>query len=77
MLLLRTAAACGTGLLVELAIALAASKLLGAILYGVAPRDPAVYSIAVTLVIVIAGLACWNPARRALRLDPATVLREE
>jgi ABC-type antimicrobial peptide transport system permease subunit len=76
-LLLRTAAACGTGLLVGLGIALAASKLLGAILYGVAPHDPAVYSIAVSLVIVIAGLACWNPARRALRVDPATVLREE
>jgi predicted permease len=76
-LLLRTAAACGTGLLVGLGIALAASRLLGAILYGVAPHDPAVYSIAVSLVIVIAGLACWNPARRALRLDPATVLREE
>lgn len=76
-LLLRTAAACGTGLLAGLGTALAGTKLLSAILYGVAPHDPEVYSIAVSLVVVIAGLACWNPARRALRLDPATVLRDE
>jgi len=76
-LMQRTFAACGIGLLAGVGIAWAANKLLAAILYGVSPHDPAIYSTAITVVIVIAALACWSPARRALRLDPAIVLREE
>ena len=46
-------------------------------LYGVKPLDPAVMS-AVILTLAAVGLAaCFGPARRATRVDPVTVLREQ
>jgi len=44
---------------------------------GLSPNDPAVYTIVFTLLIVAALLASWIPARRALRVQPATILRRE
>ena len=65
------------GLAIGLAGALAVSRLLGALLYGVHPNDP------VTLALVAAGLgtvalvASWLPARRAAGVDPVVALRSE
>jgi ABC-type lipoprotein release transport system permease subunit len=39
--------------------------------------DPSLYAAATMLVIVVAGLACSVPAFRAVRVDPAAVLRSE
>ncbi len=67
----------GVGLALGLAGSLAAARLLGGLLYGVAPADPSVYA-GVALVLVAAGsLAIWLPARRAGRVDPVEVLRAE
>jgi ABC-type antimicrobial peptide transport system permease subunit len=53
----------------------AGSRLLTALLYEVSATDPATYSIVAALLLVVALLACWLPARRAARLDPVDALR--
>jgi putative ABC transport system permease protein len=57
--------------------ALATSRLLQGLLFGVAPNDPATLG-AVALIIAAVGVAaCWLPAARATRVDPAVALRAE
>jgi putative ABC transport system permease protein len=68
-----TAAGIAIGLAGAYAMARAASNLL----YGVAPSDPATYAGFATLVLGITLLATWFPARRAQRLDPVQVLRND
>jgi len=53
-----------------------ASRFVGTLIYGLEPRDPVTLLGAVVALAVIAGLAAWLPARRAVRIDPAAVLRE-
>ncbi|HLF55445.1 MAG TPA: hypothetical protein VI942_01235, partial [Thermoanaerobaculia bacterium] len=63
----------GTGLV----LALAGGKLLRGVVYGIDPLDP-VPLVGMTLLLAsVALLACAGPARRAARLDPASVLRDE
>ena len=52
-----------------------ASRLIGSRLYGVTGYDPLTLSAAVALLLLVAGLAAFVPARRAARLDPLTALR--
>jgi predicted permease len=75
--LARTLVLCAAGIATGTLITLAAARLLSAILYGVSPRDPATYITAVLLLASVGLLACWNPAARAIRIDPARTLREE
>ncbi len=65
----------GVGIVIGLAGALAVTRVLGALLYGVSPTDPASMVGAVVLLAVVAAAASWVPARRASRLDPARALR--
>jgi ABC-type lipoprotein release transport system permease subunit len=53
-----------------------ASKFVGLLIYGLEPRDPFTLIAAVAVLATVAGLAAWFPARRAVRIEPATVLRE-
>lgn len=53
------------------------TRILRAFLFGVQPLDPIVYLIVPPLLIVAALAAAWLPARRATRVEPATVLRAE
>jgi putative ABC transport system permease protein len=64
------------GITVGLIAALAGSQLIQSLLYGVSPRDPIVFSLTTIVLLVIALLACWLPARRAARLSPLEALRE-
>lgn len=54
-----------------------ASKLLAYIVYQATPRDPVVLMGSLTAMATLAFLATWIPARRALSIDPAILLREE
>jgi putative ABC transport system permease protein len=67
------AAGVGLGLLVSLALARAARGLL----FGVGAGDPATYAGIAALVLAVALVACWIPARRATRVTPITALRAE
>ena len=58
-------------------MALAASRLLGGLLYGVSPTDPVVFVVMPAIVLAVAMLACYVPARRAMRMDPLTALRRQ
>ena len=57
--------------------ALAATRVLTSLLYGVKPGDPITLGLAVLLLTVVALAACYFPARRAMSMNPMTVLRSE
>jgi len=67
----------GIGLLTGLAAAFAGTRLLADLFYGVTPSDPPTYMAVATLLLVVALLACWIPARRATRVSPLIALRFE
>ncbi|HEU0005864.1 MAG TPA: FtsX-like permease family protein [Terriglobia bacterium] len=67
----------GLGIVIGLAGALALSRLLTALLFGVKPNDPLTFALIGGLLALIALLACWFPARRATRVDPIVALRYE
>jgi ABC-type lipoprotein release transport system permease subunit len=60
-----------------LAGALGLMRTLSSLLYGVTPTDPAAFAVAPAILLAVAALACWLPARRAARLDPARALRQD
>jgi putative ABC transport system permease protein len=57
--------------------ALAVSRLIAGLLYGVAPTDPPTFLAVAALLTAIAILACYVPARRAMRVDPMVSMRSE
>ena len=63
------------GIGVGLAVASAGGRLIESLLYGVSPRDPGILAATSLLLLAVALLACWIPARRAARLNPVDVLR--
>jgi putative ABC transport system permease protein len=65
------------GVGIGLVLAGALSRLIAAQLFQVEAIDPSLYAAATMLVVVVAGLACSVPAFRAVRVDPAAVLRSE
>jgi predicted permease len=65
------------GVTLGAAAALALTRFLRSLLFGIRPADPIAYSIAVLLLSVVALAACYLPGRRALRLDPLDALRHE
>jgi len=65
------------GAIVGLALLTIAGRSMRSFLYGVAPWDPVALSGSVAVLLLIAGLASWVPARRAARVDPAETLRSE
>ena len=67
----------GISLLLGLAGAFAATRLLSSLLFGVGASDPGTFAGIVLLVSVVAFIAAWLPARRAMRVDPIIALRAE
>jgi predicted permease len=67
----------GISLIVGLAGAFAATRLLSSLLFGVGASDPVTFVAIVLLVSAVAFIAAWLPARRATRVDPIIALRAE
>jgi putative ABC transport system permease protein len=65
------------GLALGVALALAATRALAALLYGVSATDPATYAGVAAALAVVAAAASWLPARQAARLDPSITLQAE
>jgi ABC-type antimicrobial peptide transport system permease subunit len=66
-----------TGSLVGLLLGVAASRVLRQIVYDATPRDPLVWGGVVVSMVALGIAATWIPARRALRIDPAKLLKED
>jgi putative ABC transport system permease protein len=67
----------GTSIVVGLAGSLVVSRLITGLLYQVRPADPVTFALIALLLAGVALLACYLPARRATRVDPALTLRSE
>jgi putative ABC transport system permease protein len=65
------------GTLIGLAGALALTRLLRSLLFSVSSADPLTFAIIPVLLVAVALLACWLPARRAAKVDPVEALRFE
>jgi len=65
----------GAGAVIGLFGAFVATRALRGLLFGVQPLDPLSLLGAALLLVAVAALACWLPARRATKLDPLAVLR--
>jgi len=68
-------AAIGTA--IGLAGCLAVRSVLAKVLFGIGPSDPATLAAATLVLLAVALAASWFPARRAMRVDPVSVLRED
>jgi len=77
MVMRRGLALAGAGVAAGLAASLAATRVLGAELYGVHPADPVTMMAAALALLAAAALACGGPALAASRVDPLTALRAE
>jgi putative ABC transport system permease protein len=71
--LLLSAAGAGLGLL----LSLPAGRLVRSSLFGIAPADPVTYLLIPGMLLMVALLSSWLPARRATRVDPVISLRSE
>jgi predicted permease len=67
----------GIGVTVGSLAAFGATRLIGSMLYGVAPTDVVAFGTAATLLACAALVASWFPARRAARVDPMIAIRSE
>jgi ABC-type lipoprotein release transport system permease subunit len=56
---------------------LAMRKVLASLLFGIGPSDPITLSAATAILLMVALGASWFPARRAMRTDPTSALRED
>jgi predicted permease len=65
------------GLLTGLGLAMALVRVVRALLYDVNPSDPWSFAGVSLLLALTSVVAAWRPARRAMRVDPVTLLREE
>jgi len=67
----------GAGVAFGLGGAVASSRLVSSLLFGLAPNDPITMAGAITLMVLVSALAGYLPARRAVRINPMMALRYE
>jgi len=77
MVLGRVAGSVAAGAIAGLIASWFASRLLQSLLFQVSARDPRPVALALALLLLVALLAAWIPARRAMRVDPMVALRYE
>ena len=77
MIVRETAGVVALGVFAGATLAFAASRFIAGSLFGVEPRDPATFTLAAAVLLVVAGIAAYLPARRASKLEPVAALRSE
>ena len=77
MILGQGMAVIGVGLVLGLVSAFALMRLLRSLLFGVGENDPVTFVAISVVLLLVALLACYFPARRATKVDPLTALRYE
>lgn len=77
LILLEGLTLVGTGIFIGLVVSFAATRLLSSALYGVSATDPLTFAVVAALLIAVTMLACYFPARRAMKIDPMVALRYE
>src|SRR5438477_3342374 len=76
LFLRKGVALAGVGIVVGMVFSASAASMMASLLYGVRPHDPAVFLIVPLILMVVALLASYIPARRASRVSPIVALRE-
>jgi len=77
MVVTRTANLLAAGITIGFAMAFAGGRFFSQILYGISAHDPLTYFCAIALMALMAFVACWVPAHRAVHIDPLKSLRVE
>jgi putative ABC transport system permease protein len=72
----ESARVAGVGIVAGILAALALTRVLGSLLYGISATDAATFTAASIVVAAVALAATWAPARRAARMDPKDALTE-
>jgi len=67
----------GLGVLIGIAAGIGLTRWIASMMYGVSATDPVTFAAVSILLILVASLACYIPARRAMRVDPLVALRYE
>jgi ABC-type antimicrobial peptide transport system permease subunit len=66
-----------SGVGIGVVVAFGLTRLMEAVLFGVRPTDALTFAIGSLVLVAVAGLACYVPARRATKVDPLMAMRDE
>jgi predicted permease len=77
MLIIQSGRLIAAGIIGGIIFALVFTRVLASLLYAVSPADPITFATTAILLAVVALIACYIPARRAMRVDPMVALRYE